>query len=173
VVPDGALTGLPLGVLVTERRRPPSKRADYRAVGWLARDYAITVLPAVLSLRALRLFAARNRAAKPFIGFGDPRLERDPSGTRGVNFAALVGGRGLVADVAEVRKLAPLPATAQELNAIAQALGASAANVYLGERASEPGVRGARLAPTTGSSPSRRTAWWRGTWRGFRNRPWC
>ena len=37
--------------------------------------------------------SARRRAAKPFIGFGDPRLEGDPSGTRGVNFAALVGGR--------------------------------------------------------------------------------
>ena len=66
-----------------------------------------------------------------------------------------------------------MPETAQELNAIAHALGGPAANVYLGEWASEPGVRGAHLAPTTGSSPSRRTAWWRGTWRSFWNLPWC
>jgi CHAT domain-containing protein len=55
VVPDGALQSLPLAILVTRRpEHDPKTLEDHRAIAWLARDYAVTVLPAVSSLSALR-----------------------------------------------------------------------------------------------------------------------
>jgi hypothetical protein len=51
VVPDGALESLPLGVLVTNPpERDSQSPADHRNIAWLARDYAITILPAANSL---------------------------------------------------------------------------------------------------------------------------
>jgi hypothetical protein len=59
-------------VLVTEEHAaPPYDLADYRKAPWLARRYAMTMLPSVSSLRALRVFAARTLAKRPFIGFSD------------------------------------------------------------------------------------------------------
>jgi hypothetical protein len=43
-------------------------------VNWLVRDHAITVLPAVSSLKALREFAKESHASEPYIGFGNPLL---------------------------------------------------------------------------------------------------
>jgi tetratricopeptide (TPR) repeat protein len=80
VVPSGPLVQLPFQVLVTE----PSKAAravslaDYRNVAWFVRKHAVTVLPAVSSLKALRDFAKASRASEPFVGFGNPLLDGDP-----------------------------------------------------------------------------------------------
>ena len=77
VVPTGALTSLPFHVLVTKKPDPAVAPDDrYRQAAWLLNDKAITVLPSVASLRALRTFAKASRATKPFIGFGDPQLQR-------------------------------------------------------------------------------------------------
>ena len=76
VVPDGALTGLPLGVLVTEQTEVDDKDlASYRKVPWLARKCAMSTLPSVSSLKALRTFAKRAKASRPFLGIGDPELD--------------------------------------------------------------------------------------------------
>ena len=48
---------------------------DFRRVAWLARRHAVTVLPAVTSLKALRRHAKTSRATKPLIGFANPLLE--------------------------------------------------------------------------------------------------
>ena len=87
---------------------------DYREVSWLAKSYALTTLPSVSSLRALRLFAKDGEMADPFAGFGDPVLDGAAGGTRGITLASLFS-RGPVAAVDEVRKLTPLPDTAGEL----------------------------------------------------------
>ena len=71
IVPSGPLTQLPFQVLVT---KPPSG-SDYKSVGWLARDHALTVLPAVSSLAALRRVSRPSTARLPMIGFGDPLLD--------------------------------------------------------------------------------------------------
>lgn len=73
VVPSGALTTLPFQVLVTE----PPKPGDLKSVRWLARDHAITVLPSVASLKALRRNGTPSAAPKPMIGFGNPLLDGD------------------------------------------------------------------------------------------------
>jgi hypothetical protein len=76
IVPSGPLTQLPFQVFVTE---PPkvaltSSVADYRDVAWLARKHAITVLPAVSSLKVLRELAKESHPSEPYIGFGNPLL---------------------------------------------------------------------------------------------------
>jgi CHAT domain-containing protein len=144
VVPDGALESLPLGVLVTEPpAADPTTPADHRDLAWFARDHALTVLPSVGTLRALREFAVAGHADAPFVGIGNPVLAGGPEGTRGVELAGLF--RGAVADVAAVRRLPPLPETADELRAVAREMGAGEQDLYLGERASEPLLRRAGL----------------------------
>src|SRR5262245_60454915 len=71
IVPSGPLTQLPFQVLVT---MPPSS-GDHRAVAWLAREHAITVLPAASSLKALRRVGRPSAAPRPMIGFGNPLLD--------------------------------------------------------------------------------------------------
>lgn len=141
VVPDHALQSLPLGVLVTDE--PAAEIADfagYRQVPWLARKYALSTLPSVSSLRALRTFARRARAADPFIGIGDPVLDGHPGSSRGVRLSTLFTSRG-VADVRAIKELPSLPETADELAAIAKSLGAGAESLVLREAATERRVK--------------------------------
>jgi CHAT domain-containing protein len=141
VVPDGALQSLPLGVLVT--KEPQGKFtdfADYRQVSWLAKKYALTTLPSVSSLRALRRFAKAAKATKPFLGIGDPLLEGHPDEGRGTVLASLFTSRG-IADVGAVRLLPALPDTADELMALAKSLGADEQSLLLRNKAREPMIR--------------------------------
>jgi CHAT domain-containing protein len=80
IVPSGPLTQLPFQVLVTAPPKValPGTSAEYRDVAWLARKNAITVLPAVSSLKALRELAKQSQASEPFVGFGNPLLDGDP-----------------------------------------------------------------------------------------------
>ena len=145
VVADGALQSLPLGVLVTDEPKGEFKDfAGYRQVPWLARKYALTTLPSVSSLRALRRFAKRAVATNPFIGFGDPVLKGDPGGNRGVKLARLF--RGAVADVDAVRNLPQLPDTADELRALSAAVKGDGKYMYLGKAATEKTVKSVDLS---------------------------
>ena len=49
--------------------------ADYRSAAWLGTRQAITVLPSVASLKALRQLAKTSRATKPYLGVGNPLLD--------------------------------------------------------------------------------------------------
>ena len=140
IVPDGALQSLPMTVLVTKTAQQDSERLeDHRDIAWLARDYAVTVLPAVSSLRALRQFANSEHASAPFLGVGDPVLNGIPASMPIATLASL--WRGAIVNVEAVRALPPLPQTAEELHAIARTLGAADTDLLLGERASEPVLR--------------------------------
>ena len=140
VVPSGPLTSLPLSVL--------SSSGDKDDPEWLAQKYAFTTLPAVSSLRALRVLASRDGVGSdPFTGFGDPVLKGDPSDRRGISIVPLFSG-GQEADGDALRKLAALPDTADELRSIARSLGASNDNVYLGEKATEGKVKSLDLSST-------------------------
>ena len=76
IVPSGHLTALPFQVLVTTAPKAaiPDSASGYRGASWLARQHALTVLPSVASLKALRRFARTSQAKEPFIGFGNPLL---------------------------------------------------------------------------------------------------
>src|SRR5205823_5538402 len=131
---------LPLGILVTKApERDPQSPADHRNIAWLARDYALTVLPAVTSLRALRQPTKIASAEDPFLGIGNPVLDGKPGSERSVRLASLF--RGALANVEDLRKLEALPETADELRAIAKTLGAGDEDLLLGKRASEPVLR--------------------------------
>jgi tetratricopeptide (TPR) repeat protein len=84
VVPSGPLTGLPFHLLVTEKPAAGPEIRDssvYRNAAWLIKRHAITVLPSVGSLKALRVFAGKEQGGKVMIGFGDPVFESQPSPT--------------------------------------------------------------------------------------------
>lgn len=127
VVPAGALTSLPLHVLVTKKSDTAS--ADrYRQAAWLLDERAVTVLPSVPSLRALRALAGESHAQKPFIGFGDPVLQQTAgdkrAGRKVQPYSSYYDGAAV--DLDRLRTGLPaLPETAGELQAVARALGAS------------------------------------------------
>jgi CHAT domain-containing protein len=156
VVPSGALTALPFHLLVTEK--PPAPLNDgknagpYRDAAWLLRRHAVTVLPSVASLRALRSEKRADNGARPFVGFGDPLFQSTPTpnNSRGVartrgyaDYWTRSGGidRGLLA-----ASLPQLADTADEIRKIGEKLGASANDIYLGAAASETTVKKAQLA---------------------------
>ena len=139
VVPAGALQSLPFSALVTESPKARiANFADYRSVAWLARHYAVAVLPAASSLTALRHFGSLHRAGAPFAGFGAPQFKPDvPAEAKAkpepVELVSLF--RGAAANVEGLSRLPPLPETAQELKTEARALGAPDASIYLGKDA--------------------------------------
>ncbi|MGO9545556.1 MAG: tetratricopeptide repeat protein [Rhodomicrobium sp.] len=165
IVPSGALTQLPFEVLVTEEpdERLPRFEA-FKSAAWLGERQAITVLPSVSSLKALRA-AKASAAPETFVGFGNPLLTgadgRDkrawakqrcseplPSKpSRIASLTASVGSlfRGGAVDVEKLRRQPPLPETADELCAAGRALGVSEAGlpkaIYLGERATVSNVK--------------------------------
>src|SRR5262249_25520810 len=158
IVPSGVLTGLPFHLLVAEppRTEPTNRQlASYREATWLIRRHAVTVLPSVSSLRALRVLAKGGQAPKPLIGFGDPVFgpRRAPelasaasaqtamrSGTR----AYASYWRGTRADLQALRTgLAPLPETAAELMAVVRKVGG---DLKLGPAASEATVKSMDLS---------------------------
>ena len=147
VVPTGALTSLPFHVLITRKPDPAVAPNDrYRRAAWLLNDKAITVLPSVASLRALRSFAKASRATKPFIGFGDPQLQRSGSvdkrgAARNVQ-AYQTYYNGTQVDIDRLRTGLPaLPDTADELREVAHDLGASDDDVKLGAAATVTTVK--------------------------------
>jgi CHAT domain-containing protein len=93
-------------------------------------------------LKALREASGSGTAGSaPFLGVGSPVLDGGEGLARGS--ARLF--RGAIADVDAVRKLSPLPETAEELRTIAKILGAGDTDLLLGEQASEPALRKIRL----------------------------
>ncbi|KOR31765.1 hypothetical protein TI05_11545 [Achromatium sp. WMS3] len=146
VVPDGALESLPFSVLVT--KLPTGNPEDYQNVAWLSRAWATVTLPTVSSLRALRTLATKGQTApQPFVGFGDPKFEGDPSANRDIGGIRLVGdiNSGVIPANRLSTILSPLPDTAKELRANAKTLGAGANSIFLQEQASIPQVRRTRL----------------------------
>jgi CHAT domain-containing protein len=164
IVPSGSLTQLPFQVLLTA----PPHGDDYRSAAWLIRRNAITVLPAVSSLKALRRVARPSAASKPMVGFGNPLLDGNPAArpwegewaklardkqsclrTSPQLMAGLSKRRGLArmaihgkyADIEHLRSQAPLHETADELCTVAVGLKVSADDIMLGARATETTIK--------------------------------
>ena len=78
IVPSGALTQLPFEALVTEKPDEDLPRFEaYKSARWLGQRQAVTVLPSVGSLKALRT-AKGSAATEPV-----RRLRQSASGWRG------------------------------------------------------------------------------------------
>lgn len=149
VVPTGPLTSIPFQVLLTEPPGPQTGVDALRNAAWLIKSHALSVLPSVQSLNALRRLAPRGTAMKPFFGVGDPALDgptgpKQRSARRSSPVPARFYRNGL-ADIRAVRELAPLPDTADELRTIGKMLGAAPDAINLREAASETRVKTAAL----------------------------
>jgi CHAT domain-containing protein len=156
VAPAGALTALPFHLLVTEKPAAsiPDKIEGYRDAAWLLKRQAVSILPSVSSLKALRGIARKDQAIKPITGFGDPVFNPAEAGSekrtaaRSVTTAAYTDfWQGAGVDRGKLALALPqLPDTPDELNAVAKDLGAAASDIHLGAEASETMVKHASLA---------------------------
>lgn len=160
LVPAGPLQSLPFGMLVAiPPARPIRAEADYRDIDWLVKHYAMSVLPSVSALRALRQFAKPVAGQTPFIGFGDPLLEDVPEAPgakralrkfsglfRNLQVAEADAPMVEVADVRQIRQQPRLPETADELRAMASIVGAGNDTLWLQARASETNIKRLDLA---------------------------
>lgn len=160
IVPSKKLANLPFQLLVS-KTAPAGSTDRYRDARWIARDHAITVLPSVSALAALKNLpsGAADRApylafANPLLAgrFGDDRRAFARSGCAPARQAeTLVAAaelpevstlfRGAAADVAAVRALAPLPETTDEVCAVADALGVGVDALRLGADANETEIK--------------------------------
>jgi CHAT domain-containing protein/Tfp pilus assembly protein PilF len=160
IVPSGVLTSLPFHLLVTQKaskKAIANDIASYREAAWLIKRQAVSIMPAVANLSALRRGASRERAAKPLVGFGDPVFDPDrdirdskvaAENARNLSRAAYTDfwqGAGIDRNRLS-QNLARLPDTADELMAVAQSVGAPTDDVHLGRDASETTVKRAPLA---------------------------
>ncbi|WJI76710.1 CHAT domain-containing tetratricopeptide repeat protein [Mesorhizobium sp. C395A] len=165
IVPTGPLTALPFHILLTA---PPDMTIAaiteaHRKAAWLVRSHAITMLPAVASLKALRQTTpTRTPAPEPFIGIGDPVLGETtcpsppplsacPKGTPSRTMIASsdrVSGRysssnfrGGLAEAGELNKLPRLCDTAFELRCVGTTLKADPKALLLDAAATETAVK--------------------------------
>lgn len=147
VVTSGALAGLPLGLLPTAAPTAGVDGADpsvLEKTPWLADRYALSSLPSVSVLRALRRQGATSSSG--FIGYGAPVLDGPDKAARGLLPMLTVfdpaGPDGIpLANPAVLRTLSPLPGTATELSAMAKTLQSSSRDLHLGAKATEASVR--------------------------------
>jgi CHAT domain-containing protein len=161
VVAGGALSGLPLSLLVT---REPVGGADddpsvLRDSPWFADDHALVHIPSLQSLLVLRGGSApepRSRRAGGFVGFGNPVLIGPPS-TRSRRSGDAVtaplppaaplppGNDLLLADADALRTLARLPGTGEELSSLASLFPPGASQLFTLAGATEQAIRNADL----------------------------
>ena len=164
-MPSGALTQLPFEVLVTAKPDDKLPRFEaYKKAAWLGQRQAISVLPSVGSLKALRA-AKASGSPEPFAGFGNPLLTgvdgtdksawdkqecgkpAPPKRSRIASIVASIASlfRGGTVNVEDLRRQPPLPETADELCAVGRGLGVPESGlskaVYLGERATVSKVK--------------------------------
>ncbi len=144
IVPSGPLTGLPFHMLVS--KSPPASGTlgeRFKAAEWLIRRHAVSVLPSISSLKALRVFASKVSAPQPFIGIGDPtfvkprqKRQKRTNGQKPRGFADYFRHR--LADVDQLSgAIPPLPDTADELKTVGKVLKARKSDIILGRNASE------------------------------------
>jgi CHAT domain-containing protein len=168
-VVDNPLSQLPLSVLptapVSQGEEKGELFARYRQIPWLIRKASITLLPSVSSLITLRTYPGGEKARKPFIGFGDPVFSPDQLALSDKGSTSTIKSRGAAIQVRGIRVTAKgglddgqilsahlenlnrLPDTAEEIQTMANAVGADpAADVFLREKASKHLVKTMKLS---------------------------
>lgn len=167
VVGDGAVPAIPFAMLATGptaaadtgaseagaaavrgavplQSRDPTEAGNVHAVPWLIRRYPVSVAPSIASIISQRNTPSSTVARKPFFGIGDPHLGGSIS-LASVEFSEIYTRGGQV-DASVLASLAPLPETATELRNLAASLGASEAELLLGEAATRTNVLSAPLS---------------------------
>lgn len=160
----GAISSLPLGILITEKPVGVDGNPDaLRATRWLADEAAIVQLPSLQSLQLLRAVAGRgaSHSGATMIGFGDPTLD-GRAATRGVEGRTRSARGGTaplpaatwrapsdgpaLADPNALRRLSRLPGTEKELRAMESLIGAGKTKLFMADAATETNLKKADLA---------------------------
>ncbi|MBI3149563.1 MAG: CHAT domain-containing protein [Betaproteobacteria bacterium] len=131
IVPTGSLMSLPPEVLLSAAPQPGEKPA------WLLRDHTVSVLPSVGAFLKLRE-AGRARSSGGFLAVAAPRFASSAQGSKRVAGDPCGGdfdARSLVAG------LAPLPESADEARALANAWSPQRNRLLLGETANKAALR--------------------------------
>ncbi len=150
VASSGVLTSMPFQALVLSPPQPAPPKASeegYRGANWFVRRFALSILPAVSNLKALRLAVQSRPERKPLIGFANPDFgnNRQASAARARSYTSY--WKGAAADLDALRAgLAALPETEQELRAVARFAGARGEDLYFQSAASETAVKQAKLS---------------------------
>ena len=150
-VPHAALGQLPIATLLTEPAKQPGKGsqafASYQQAPWLMRKLAISQLPSVNALAALRGMERKVLDQQSFIAFADPYFskEQEKLGQKSVSQQLATRGKPLSlrnapktskVSSAELALLPALPDTRLEVQEIGQVLSAKSEDIYLHEQAS-------------------------------------
>jgi CHAT domain-containing protein len=170
VVTNGALGLLPLSLLPTtpsEIKPGEPLFAAYKAVPWLARTHAVTMVPSAAALRTLRALPPGKPDRAKLIAFGDPLFSKEQAAEaeeeaaqvkpvqvaeisatmRGVPLTRRSSPQLEGVDSADLAMLPRLPDTAEELKSIAVALEADPSKVLnLGKEANEAKIKSLDLS---------------------------
>lgn len=141
IVANGALTSIPLGLLVT--KNPAGK--SLKDTDWLIKSYAITVLPSIYSLKTMRAQAGVSNASKPMISFADPVFSKAAQAqtNQQVAMRSMTSFyNGTQVDIRSLGEHLPqLPSTRDEVETISKTLGAGSSDIKLGLQATETTVK--------------------------------
>lgn len=152
-VPHAELGQLPLSLLVTKPVVQPVKGgltlfSGYKNIPWLTRDIAVSQIPSVTALTALRSLPPGKVNRENFIGFGDPYFSAQQQktaekqtkvtqlATRGIPLNLRSAPKTSGVSSAELALLPSLPDTSIELEEIGKAIGARSGDIYLHQQAS-------------------------------------
>jgi CHAT domain-containing protein len=164
VVTNGALGLLPISLLPTAPAQIDANDdplfSSYRQAPWLARKYAVTMVPSSAALRTLRQLPPGKPGRSELIAFGDPLFSTEQAAeaekaetlikvadagavtTRGMPLKRRSSPKLEGVDSAELAMLPRLPDTADELRSIALALQADPSKILkLGKDANEDAVK--------------------------------
>ena len=158
VVASGPLTALPMHVLVSRKvdaKLPGITR--FATARWLIRDHAITTLPSVASLKALRGLPHQwGRAGLPLVGYADPEFwqpSSQPVKLAGASQSGRVAVRGFesyfvgrTTNIAALAQALPqLDGTRRELREVGKILKAGSKHLHFGRNAHETAVKSEKL----------------------------
>ncbi len=163
IVPSRSLAALPFQVLVTSLPAGSDMSDDrYRRANWLIKNHAISILPSVGALKVLRDLPDRTQGGLPYLGIGNPLLtgadgkdrrawssldckldgarivKNSTDRPQTIKLSALY--RGPEVNLTELRQLAPLPETRDELCDTAASMGVGEEALLMGPRATEGNI---------------------------------
>jgi CHAT domain-containing protein len=145
VITNGALTSIPLQLLVTGD--PTGK--TLKDVDWLVKSVAVTVIPSIYSLKTMRAQKPTSNAPKPLIAYADPVFSRTArKEAQKVALRSMTSFySGTQIDIqALAETLDQLPSTKKEVIKVANALNVSTGDIHTGLGASETAVKQEPLA---------------------------
>jgi CHAT domain-containing protein len=146
VIANGALTSIPLGVLVT--KDPTGK--SLKDTDWLIKSFAVTVEPSISSIKTMRAKERITPAPKPMIAFADPvfsQKARDQPQPARITLRSMPEFyQGTQIDVRALGEALPqLPGTRSEVKAVARSVHADSGDLKLGPDATTTAVKDTAL----------------------------